>query len=99
MPQNHRFFRAHGLEFDSDVSCAAASAPGGGPPDVRVRFGPVPERIEGGATVRGRFELGRDEVVVRTRTIADYWIRHGSDVTVAPREDATAGTVGALLLG
>lgn len=98
MDEQHRF-RAHGLEFASAIAVPHAVVPSVAPPDIRIRLGAVPDRLPEPATARGRAVVSREEVVIRSVRIGDYWIARGEELVVAPVPGRSLADVASLLMG
>ncbi len=86
------------MEFVSAVACTQAVLPSQGPPDICVEIGDVPESVPD-AIERGLALVGRDETIIRTRRVADFWIARGERIVVAPKPGRAMSDVASLLLG
>jgi hypothetical protein len=80
-------YRAHGLNFHSDIDLPELD-PFDGHPDVVIQYGQVPERLNGAVT-RGRdYEAALGRYLLDVPGIARYFVTDGRDVRIAPAPGA-----------
>lgn len=92
-------YRAYGLVIQSRIPCPELHAVSGEVPQVLVGRGPVPDSLP---VVRERgfkFEANRNQVLIKTDTIAKILVSEGSEILVEPRDGAGEADVRLLLLG
>jgi hypothetical protein len=70
----------------------------GGRPDVSIRLGVVPERLDHVVANESRWWASRDEYLLRVPGVASFLARSGREVIVEPAADALAGDIRAYLL-
>jgi hypothetical protein len=97
-------YKVHGLEFASELELpelAARWVAPGSPSDVCVRFGELVERSEGlsAAWPFSCVALTSGGVFLEVREVAQYLVKNGRDVTVAPCANADLALVRAFLFG
>ena len=90
-------YRANGLTFDSQIALPEL-APGNGAPDVTIRYGLVPDRVEQPLATGPWYQAARGCFLLRVPRVAGYWAIDGRSVTVAPNEDATDDEVRVFLI-
>ena len=77
-------YRAYGLNIASDIECPEL-IPDGGTPDVRVRFGRVPEQLANPSTQGMLYEVSADQFLLKPAHIARFLVTNGSDVIIAAK--------------
>jgi len=91
-------YRAFGLTIESDLALPEL-ADGSGPPDVRIRLGPTPERLTS-PTGRGvLFEASPGEYLLGVEDVARILVCSGCEITVDVSRNADAQRLRILLLG
>lgn len=94
--RRHRY-RAHGLTIESEIELPEL-IPFDGEPDVTVRYGDVPARLEG-PVFRGRdYQTANGDYLLNVPHAGRYLVRGGRSVTVAPADAAPASSVRGLIL-
>lgn len=92
----HRY-RAHGLTFDSDIELPEL-VPFDGEPDVMIRYGQVPERLEGPVTHGPGYQATAGHYLLDLPGMARYLVREGRDVIIAPAPGAREDDVRVFVL-
>jgi hypothetical protein len=69
-----------------------------GEPDVFIRLGKVPERLENVVANESRWWASRDEYLLRVPGVASFLAHHGREVIVEPDAAALPGDIRAYLL-
>jgi hypothetical protein len=90
-------YRANGLTFDSQIALPEL-APGTGAPDVVIRYGHVPDRVDEPLATGPWYQAARGCFLLRVPRVAGYWAVDGRSVTVAPDEQATDDEVRVFLI-
>lgn len=90
-------YRAHGLTLDSEIELPELSAFDGAP-DVVIRYGPAPERLDGPLTRGPGYQAAPGRLLLHLPGIARYWVRDGRDVTIEPVSTAAAEDIRVFVL-
>lgn len=90
-------YRAHGFQIESELDLPEL-VPGDGVPDVVIRRGPVPARLDGSMTRGPRYQAASGQYLLTMPGIARYWVRDGRDVTVDAAPGASDADVRVFLL-
>jgi hypothetical protein len=69
-----------------------------GQPDVLIRVGKVPERLDNVVANESRWWASRDEYLLRVPGVAGFLVSRGREVTVEPAADALPADIRAYLL-
>lgn len=99
-PQVYRY-ALYWLTVESEIEIPEAAPVGDwdAGPVVHVRFGKVPERLEGGATVMQIAQVLDKCCLVRVPRVCAFLIENGSNITVEAESDASWEFLKAFLLG
>jgi hypothetical protein len=98
MADLHRY-AALGLTLDCEIPCPEFSAGDGGPVDVRIRVGRVPEALERPIVSGVTFEADAHRVLLNFPRAARFLVRDGSEITVEPAPEASDDSVRVFLAG
>lgn len=82
----------------SEIPLPELDAQPSGIPDVTIRFGAVPERLEDAVANETRWWASRDRYLLRIPGVAAFLVSHGREVVVEPAPDAPPGDIRAYLL-
>lgn len=97
---NHAFhYRVFGLTLESTFSCPELVPASEGKPDVHVSRGSVPDRLKNVSSAGRKYQANTDEVLIKTKSIADILVSYGTQIVVEPKVDAQDEQVRALFLG
>lgn len=91
-------YRVYGFTIDSEIELpelrAAVDAP-----DVVIRYGDAPERLEGpGVLCRRRYQATAGQYLLNLPRIARYWVHDGREVVVSPVDGAAEDDIRLYLL-
>jgi hypothetical protein len=98
MPSSYNY-HAYGLNIASDLECPELVPGNGASPDLRVRYGNVPERQDVPATSGAFFQATPQQFLLTIDRIARYAINNGDEIVIDRAPQATDGDVRVFLLG
>ena len=90
-------YRANGLTLESTIELPEL-APGGDAPDVHIRYGEVPARLEQPIMRAARYETAAGEYLLTLPRVGRYWVKDGRQVVIAPEPGATDEDVRVFIL-
>lgn len=88
-----------GLKVCSELSCPQLPAASFYEPDVKIRFGSVPEILEDRIHSRPRFDVSATATLLRIPEVGRFLIADGRRIVVEPESSAEPGVVRLFLLG
>src|SRR5437773_792073 len=91
-------YRAYGLNISSEIECPELVLANGAA-DVRVRFGPVPERLENPGGLGAWYQVSEQELLLTPHHVAHFWVTNGRDVVIQRAPNASDEDIRAFLLG
>lgn len=74
-------YRAFGLNIASDIECPELM-PGDGDTDVHIRYGVVPEHLDGARTLEHHFDLKPDQLLCRINGVGRFLVSGGHEILV-----------------
>lgn len=90
-------YLVHGFAIESEIELPELD-PHDGEPEVRIRLGATPERLDGAVTRGPGYQATKGRYLLDVRGIARYCVRDGREVLVAPAPGAAAEKVRLFLL-
>jgi hypothetical protein len=90
-------YHAHGFRIASDIDLPELVR-GDGVPDVVIRRGPAPARLDGSVTRGPRYQATSGQYLLTMPGVARYWVRDGRDVSVEAAPGASDADVRVFLL-
>lgn len=90
-------YRAHGFTIDSELELPEL-IPFDGMPDVLIRFGAVPENLDGPVTHGPGYQAAEDRYLLHVSGIARYLVTEGKHVQIAPAPGSSESDVRVFLL-
>lgn len=93
------YYRAYGLTIESELRFPELAAIPETTPDVTVRYGTVPERLDKPTITGLKFQATVDQVLIRTYRIAKILVSRGETALIQPRSGSREGDVRSLMLG
>jgi hypothetical protein len=92
-------YRSHGITLESELELpelqpAAASEP----VDVAIRYGAVPERLDGRVTHGPGYQAAPGRYLLQVPRLARYWVGDGREVQIEPRPGAAAADLRVFVL-
>jgi hypothetical protein len=90
---------AFGLHFRSELELPELAPGGEGEPDVLIRLGDLPKRLDGAARVKRRGWATPDAFLFEAPGVARYLVSGGAEVVVEPCLGAEASHIRTFLLG
>jgi hypothetical protein len=91
-------YLAYGLNIASEIECPELVA-GNGAPDVRVRYGRVPERLENPTGQGVLYQVSHDQFLLNLGRIARFRIANGDDIVIERDPESSENDVRVFLLG
>jgi len=98
MPSGVGKYRLGPFLLATEIPIPELKALPAGDPDVFIRLGKVPERLDNVVANETRWWASRDEYLLRVPGVASFLARHGREVIVEPAPDALAADIRAYLL-
>lgn len=94
------YYRAYGLNIASEIPVTGFQKNENIlQPDAIIREGSVPERIDPVINEGILFQSNDHEYLLKVDTIASYYVRNGSEITVQKNKDSSTHEVSAFLIG
>ncbi len=90
---------AYGLSIASDLECPELQPSDGSAPDVRVRFGPVPEQLESPKAQGVLYQVSPDRYLLTIEKIARFLVCNGNEIVIERAPEATDSDLRVFLLG
>src|SRR5438034_11696594 len=98
MPSDSHLYAIHGLTVSSEFAWPLVAS-GLGVPDVCIRYGDVPVRLDDARTSGVLFEVSPDNYLLRIDGVARYWVRAGREIVVEPAAHAEPNDIWTFLVG
>jgi len=92
-------YRAFGLNILSEIAVSAFKPAPPAPPDVTIRKGDVPSELPGVINKGVLYQSSATGFILNIDSVASYYAREGSEITVRPCENADDRQVSAFLNG
>jgi hypothetical protein len=93
-------FSAYGLVWQTDFPCQGGqSLSNNVTADVKVSMGSTPLSLGGNAFIGNKFEATPGKLLLKTLSIADYFVSDGRRIIISPKISSTPETVQKLLFG
>lgn len=93
------FYTAYGLTFASGLELPALPAVAAGVPDVTIRCGPVPRKLNQPLDIGVCFQADHDHFLLKVDQVAHFLAVAGKEIVVEPCGDAAIDDVQTFLLG
>jgi hypothetical protein len=94
------YYRAFGLSVESALPCPELLPAELTPhPDVRIRYGDVPERLEGAIESGPRWQVAPGRYLLNAGAAARYYVHSGHEIVVDPSHTLADDVLRAVLLG
>jgi len=90
---------AYGLRITSDLECPELQAGDSTTPDVRVRFGAVPEQLESPKAQGVLYQVSPDRYLLTIEKIARFLVCNGNEIVIERAPEATDSDLRVFLLG
>jgi len=96
--EDPHLYSAFGLNIASDFELARLPN-GEGTPDVTVRFGSVPTKLESVAVEGVWYQGNSDEFLLEVPAVARYLVKNGNEIIVAPTPASRPSELETFLMG
>lgn len=93
-----KVYSAYGLVFHSEWEIPELLA-GFGDPDVVIRIGEVPSRLESFVGLPDLYQVNESEFLLKLKDIASFWVRSGNEIVIEPAPNHMDSVVRLYLLG
>jgi hypothetical protein len=98
---NYIIHRAFGLRYRSRLSWLPVPVvtDGSSDWDIAIALEPVPDRLSDPVVQTARFEVQPGQLLFKTRTIANFWVQEGKQISIAPKPEVEKLKLCNLLFG
>lgn len=91
-------YRTYGLVVESEIECPNLP-PDDGEPQVRVRYGSVPEKVRNPLHAFGCYESSETEFLLSLNTLGRFWVSRGQEIRIEPESGADEDQIRAHAFG
>jgi hypothetical protein len=91
-------YRTYGLDVESEIECRNLM-PSLGEPQVRIRYGEVPEQLKDPILKASFFENCPDEFLFNLEGVGRFWVGHGEEVRVEAAKNGDDEQIEGYLFG
>ncbi len=92
-------YKIFNLNVSSCINCPELMPGNGAKPDIRIRIGDVPQKLDNVKSEGVRYQIAKKQFLLRLENVARYYVHNGTDIVVEPAHAADEDSIRVFLLG